>query len=306
MPENDPNKTYEHLKSCVAKVITMQEQKKNLAEREALLVAKEQRRDLKVAAAATTKVNASENRGQSKSNVNSDKTSKTERGRNESTPNAKGKGSGEVVSGDAGRRSSTPGAKAKAVGVSRAHSIPCSFFLQGKCFRGENCLFSHTTQQVDSKSGTGQSASAERGKSSPNEKGKRSTSKSKNLTCFKFLKGNCDAGDSCRWLHIKEDGDGKDLQRTTKSDGPVIVEILEEVSMPCIVLDSESEDEDDRIHVAGVCTEICAASLKEDDDRILIGRRHFAEQGYCTSESVDAGRVHGLKNQRFARRNEKG
>jgi hypothetical protein len=48
MPENDPNKTYEHLKSCVAKVITMQEQKKNLAEREALLTAKEQRRDLRL------------------------------------------------------------------------------------------------------------------------------------------------------------------------------------------------------------------------------------------------------------------
>jgi hypothetical protein len=74
-------------------------------------------------------------------------------------------------------------------------------------------------------------------------------------------------------MHIKEENGGKDLQRSTKSDGPVIVEILEEVSMPCLVLDSENEEEDDRIHIAGVCTEICAASLKEDDDRILIGRR---------------------------------
>jgi len=64
MPENDPNKAYEHLKSCVARVITMQEQKKNLADREALLVAKDQRRDFKVAAAAATKPNASENKGQ--------------------------------------------------------------------------------------------------------------------------------------------------------------------------------------------------------------------------------------------------
>jgi len=135
-------------------------------------------------------------------------------------------------------------------------------------------LFSHATQQVDSKSGSGQSAGAERVKSLPNERGKRSTSKSKNLTCFKFLKGNCDAGDSCRWLHIKEENGGKDLQRSTKSYGSVIVEILKEVSMPCFVLDSENEEEDDRIHIAGVCTEICAASLKEDDDRILIGRRH--------------------------------
>jgi hypothetical protein len=115
----------------------MQEQKKNLADREALLAAKNQRRDFKVAAAAATKVNASENKGQSKPSATSNKTLKTERNGNESTPNAKGKSSVEQVSGiDAGRRPSTPGTKAKAVGVSRVHEMPCVFFLQGKCLKG--------------------------------------------------------------------------------------------------------------------------------------------------------------------------
>jgi hypothetical protein len=44
--------------------------------------------------------------------------------------------------------------------------------------------------------------------------------------------------------------------------------------MPCIALDSDDEGEDDGNHIAGVCTEVCAAFLKEDDDRIIIGRRH--------------------------------
>ena len=45
MSESDPNKTYEHLKKCVQRVIQMQEQRKNLAEREALLTAKDSRRE---------------------------------------------------------------------------------------------------------------------------------------------------------------------------------------------------------------------------------------------------------------------
>jgi hypothetical protein len=135
-------------------------------------------------------------------------------------------------------------------------------------------MFSHTTQQVDSKQSSGQPVNPERGKSSTHEKGKRSTSKSKNLTCFKFLKGNCDAGDSCRWLHIKEESDAKELQRSTKSDSLAAVEVSSEVAMPCVAFDSDDDDEDDGYHLAGVCTEVCAAFMNEDDDRIVIGRRH--------------------------------
>jgi len=149
----------------------MQEQKKNLADREALLAAKDQRRDLKAAAAATTKVNASDAKGQSKSNTTQNKTLKTERIGTETTPNAKAKSSVGQVSGiDMGRRPSTPGAKAKAVGVPRVNQIPCSFFLQGRCVKGEECMFSHAPQETDSKQGDGQSVNAERGRSSSNEK----------------------------------------------------------------------------------------------------------------------------------------
>ena len=59
MSENDPSKTYEHLRNCVQKVITMQEQKKNLADREALLAARDIRRDNKITTAVPAKANAS-------------------------------------------------------------------------------------------------------------------------------------------------------------------------------------------------------------------------------------------------------
>ena len=43
--EDDLKKTYKHFKGCVQKIIQMQEQRKNLAEREALLMAKDARRE---------------------------------------------------------------------------------------------------------------------------------------------------------------------------------------------------------------------------------------------------------------------
>jgi hypothetical protein len=75
-------------------------------------------------------------------------------------------------------------------------------------------------------------------------------------------------------LHLKDESDGKEQQRSTKSNSLVAVEVSNEVAMPCIALDSDDEDEGDGNHIAGVCTEVCAAFLNEDDDRIVIGRRH--------------------------------
>jgi len=93
----------------------------------------------------------------------------------ETTPNAKAKSLAGQVSGiDVGRRPSTPGAKAKAVGVSRVNQIPCSFFLRGRRVKGETCMFSHATQQMDPKQSDSQPVSAECGRSSSTEKGKRS------------------------------------------------------------------------------------------------------------------------------------
>jgi hypothetical protein len=219
------------------------------------------------------------------------------------TPNAKGKSSVEQVSGiDASRRPSTPGAKAKAVGVSRVNQMPCSFLLLGRCSKGENCMFSHATQQVDSKPSSGQPVNTERGRSSSNEKGKRSTSKSKSLTCFKFLKGNCDAGDSCRWLHIKEENDAKELQRSTKSDSLAAVEVSSEVAMPCVAFDSDDDDDDDGCHFAGVCTEVCAAFMDEDDDRMVIGRRHprskiAASRNLLMPDEFTESKIKGLREE---------
>jgi len=92
MNDQDPDKTYAHLKRSVEKVITMQEQRKNLADREALLAAKDSRRDHKAAAAASVKTNVTNSKGQARSSEHQDKALKIEQVGTEKTPNAKAKG----------------------------------------------------------------------------------------------------------------------------------------------------------------------------------------------------------------------
>ena len=134
-------------------------------------------------------------------------------------------------------------------------------------------MFSHATQQMDPKQSDSQPVSAERGRSSSTEKGKRSGSRPKRLHCFRFLKGTCDAGDACRWLHLTEEEiKVKEMQQQTKSDSLAAVEVSNEVALPCIAFDSD-DDQDDGCHFAGVCPEVCAAFM-DDDDRMFIGRRH--------------------------------
>jgi hypothetical protein len=91
MSENDPFATCEHLRNYVQKVITMQEQKKNLADREALLVARDIRRDNKITTAVPAKANASSSKNNIKRMETSDKALKTEQTIVEVTPNAKAK-----------------------------------------------------------------------------------------------------------------------------------------------------------------------------------------------------------------------
>ena len=192
----------------------------------------------------------------------------------ETTPNAKAKGGAVQVSGtETGHRPSIPGAKAKAVGVPRFGQVSCSFFLQGRCSKGEACMFSHATPQAELKQSEGQPTSAERGRSSSAVRGKRSSSKPKDMHCFRFLKGICDAGDSCRWVHLTaEELKAKGVQPKAKAASPTMVEAPPEVALPCVMLEWDT-DQDGEHHVAGVCPEVCAI-LMDGDDRIIIGRRH--------------------------------
>ena len=119
--------------------------------------------------------------------------------------------------------------------------------------------------------------STERSKMNPRwtsaEQGKRSSSKPKDMHCFRFLKGTCDAGDSCRWVHlIAEELKAKGVQPKAKAASPTMVEAPPEVALPCVMLEWDT-DQDGEYHVAGVCPEVCAL-LMDDDDRIIIGRRH--------------------------------
>ena len=130
------------------------------------MAAKDSRRDHKAAAAAFVKTNVTNSKGQARSSEYQDKALKTEQVGTEKTPNAKAKGGvAEAPGTDASRRPSIPGAKAKAVGVSRSNQPSCIFFLQGKCTRGEECVFSHA-QQAETRQSEQQAGSAERGRSS--------------------------------------------------------------------------------------------------------------------------------------------
>ena len=134
-------------------------------------------------------------------------------------------------------------------------------------------MFSHATSQAESKQSISQSTSTERGRSSSSEQGKRSNSKPKSMHCFRFIKGTCDAGDSCRWAHLTaEEIKAKGVQPKAKAASPAVVEATPEVALPCVTSEWDT-DQDEDCHIAGVCPEVCAI-LMDDEDRILIGRRH--------------------------------
>jgi len=276
MSENDLSKTYERLRNCVQKVIQMQEQKKNLADREALLAARDIRNDNKTVTAVPAKANASNSKNNAKKIETLDKALKTEQTAVEMTPNAKAKSGASRASGtETGQRSSVPGAKAKAVGVSRSRGqVPCSFFLQGRCSKGEACVFSHATPQADLKQDGSQSAGTERGRSSSAEPSKRSSSRVRDMHCFRFIKGICDAGDSCRWAHLTaEEVKAKGAQPKAKAVSPAVAETPPEVALPCMILEQE-QDQDTCYHLAGVCAEVCAVLMDDEDNKIFIGRKH--------------------------------
>ena len=94
------------------------------------------------------------------------------------------------------------------------------------------------------------------------------------MHCFKFLRGACDAGDSCRWAHLTpEEVEAKRAKPKAKAASTAATEITPAVALPCLVVDQEDHDEDNYM-LAGVCAEICAVSADDEDIKILIGRRH--------------------------------
>jgi hypothetical protein len=82
-------------------------------------------------------------------------------------------------------------------------------------------VFSHATPQADQKQDGSQSAGTERGRSSSAEPSKRSSSRVRDMHCFRFIKGICDAGDSCRWAHLTaEEVKAKGAQPKAKAASP--------------------------------------------------------------------------------------
>jgi hypothetical protein len=121
MSEGDPNKTYAHLRGCVQKIIQMQEQRKNLAEREALLTAKHARQEGKTSTAVPAATGADRSNKTNKRSDTQGNALGTDQTGQEVTPKATAKAEGTKTS-KAEKIQSTliPGAKAKAVGVMKS------------------------------------------------------------------------------------------------------------------------------------------------------------------------------------------
>ena len=135
-------------------------------------------------------------------------------------------------------------------------------------------MFSHA-QQAETRQSEQQAGSAERGRSSSTERGKRSNSRPRGMHCFRFLKGTCDAGDSCRWVHATaEEVKAKGAQSKTKRTSSAVAEATPDVALVCVQLDSDSDPEDDGYQIAVVCPERFSTLMDEDEDRMIIGRRH--------------------------------
>ena len=97
------------------------------------------------------------------------------------------------------------------------------------------------------------------------------------MHCFRFLKGTCDAGDSCKWVpSTAEEVKAKGVQSKTKHASSAVAEAPPEVALACVQLDSDSDldQEDDGYQIAGVCPERFSTLMDEDEDRMIIGRRH--------------------------------
>ena len=95
------------------------------------------------------------------------------------------------------------------------------------------------------------------------------------MHCFKYLKGVCDAGGSCRWAHrTAEEIETKRAQPKAKAASSAAAETIPNVAMPCLICDQEDQDDDNCIF-AGVCAEFCAVSTDDEEDQMLIGRRHL-------------------------------
>jgi hypothetical protein len=76
---------------------------------------------------------------------------------------------------------------------------PCYAFQRGECDRGSGCRFSHDTRGGDG-GRTDRDNWRERG---GDNEGRPSRGKSSQV-CYKFQKGECTFGDSCRFSHEVE------------------------------------------------------------------------------------------------------
>ena len=232
MREGDPSKSYKHLLYCVESVIKLQEQRKNILEKEALLSGRAPKA-VEVGAAAPSDwrwtIQNSKCRRRKTSTPN-------KRGEKDQSPRGSrppGKGKGKDKTGETGVKDSrvkeTSGKGAKDGGKGKSQALqdlkkqPCRFFDHSTCRFGAGCYYSHEPMSELQKQSI-QPPSAQRSPSTSSQT--RATSPTSNAKdarkggdkghCFVFLQSGTCPRNQCPFLHITQ----KELDDRKKGSQP--------------------------------------------------------------------------------------
>ena len=245
MHEGDPKKTYKHLMSCVESVIKLQDQRKNILEKEALLSAKKPREALSAPAAAAPSEDHRKADGRPHQEGGRGRGhQKGEQGRrfdgnvaNQSPDSAEPKGKGK----DADRSKGAWG-KSKKDGKGKSleelKKQPCYFHNFATCKFGKDCHFSHEVigdaqkqalKRSPSASAGGRAPSAgQRGASVGADKKDAKKGGEKNY-CFTFLQSGACSRDQCPFLHLNQkEVDAKKSDSKKGSGTPAVVSVVYE------------------------------------------------------------------------------
>ena len=246
--EGHPEKTYEHLKSRVHLVIRMQEQKKSMHEREALLSAK----PLKGKDVSGTTVPAAPGVEQSGKGTKANK--KTE-GKASNAATASVGGASAIVGGTAAVKAKSKGKegkggksdKGKGSGSPQSNSkeetnpqtvstFPCFFFHRTKCEKGASCSYSHAPSTDNQKEALQPPVKRDRSTTPKGKAERRSNSKGRKMYCFSFYKSGICSREGCPWAHLTPEqvtAQGLDKNNSDNAKVPPSSS-TSAVALPCI------------------------------------------------------------------------
>jgi CCCH-type zinc finger protein/zinc finger (C-x8-C-x5-C-x3-H type) protein/Nab2-type zinc finger RNA-binding protein len=97
--------------------------------------------------------------------------------------------------------------------------IPCRFFILGICKKGDSCDFNHERPiNLQPQFGANSPALPQRLKSNHSDPFPLHERTGSTPTCRFFLRGLCNKGDNCRYIHAQSVVSSQEVERLTKKD----------------------------------------------------------------------------------------